>query len=257
MTPSRQRQQNDPVVLLDNVSFGYNSEPVLTDVNLTVAPKEFVWIVGPNGGGKTTMMKLILGLVKPQSGRVSVMNGPPSEARADIGYMPQSVELDSEFPITVMDMVLLGRLRPGLLPRLYRKVDREAAMRALDTVGLADRAHDPLRELSGGQQRRILIARALASEPKLLLLDEPTANLDVEAERELHAIMKRLTEQVTVIMVSHDPAFASDFVEHVVCVNRTVGIHPTSRLQEGTLDELWGGGRRMIRHDQHMDGDSH
>jgi zinc transport system ATP-binding protein len=248
---------SQPVVHLENVSFGYNGEPVLKDVNLRVAPKEFVWVVGPNGGGKTTLIKLILGLIRPQEGRIVVLGGAPSAARASVGYMPQSSELDSQFPVTVLDMVLLGRLRPGLLPRLYRKADKDAALRSLETVGLADAAHRPLRELSGGQHRRILIARALASEPQLLLLDEPTANLDVEAERELHSVMRHLTEQVTVMMVSHDPAFASDFVEHVVCVNRTVGIHPTSALKEGSLDELWGGGRRIIRHDRHMPEDDH
>ncbi len=252
MADQKTSGQSDAMVLLDRVSFSYNDEPVLTDVSLRVQPQEFIWIVGPNGGGKTTMMKLILGLIRPQAGEIQVMGRAPSEVRADIGYMPQSVELDSQFPITVLDMVLLGRLRPGFLPRLYRTIDREAAMQALETVGLANRARDPLRELSGGQHRRILIARALASQPKLLLLDEPTANLDVEAERELHDVMQKLTENVTVIMVSHDPAFASDFVEQVVCVNRTVGIHPTSTLKEGSLDELWGGGRRIIRHDQHM-----
>lgn len=247
----------NPIVHIENVTFAYNGEPVLKNVNLRVAPSEFVWVVGPNGGGKTTLIKLILGLVRPQQGRVTVLGSAPTTARPAIGYMPQSSDLDSQFPVTVFDMVLLGRLRPGFLPRLYRKSDREAAMRSLQTVGLADAAHRPLRELSGGQHRRVLIARALASEPKLLLLDEPTANLDVEAERELHAVMRRLTEQVTVIMVSHDPAFASDFVEHVVCVNRTVGIHPTSALKEGSLDELWGGGRRIIRHDKHMPGGDH
>jgi zinc transport system ATP-binding protein len=240
------------VVELEQVSFGYNTEPVISGVSLRVTEREFVWVVGPNGGGKTTLIKLILGLLRPRQGRVLVFGKQPTDARRRIGYMPQYVHLDPRFPFTVLDATIMGRL--GCAPGLgrYRRRDREIALQALEQVGLADSARRSLRELSGGQQRRMLIARALAAEPELLILDEPTANLDRSVERELFELLRRLNQSLTVILVSHDPAFVSDFVEDVVCVNRHVSIHPTSALEGELVDELYGRQVRLVRHDQHQ-----
>ena len=224
---------------------------MIAEVSLRIVAREFVWIVGPNGGGKTTLIKLILGLLRPQRGRVSVFGKLPSAARHRIGYMPQYVHLDPRFPFTVLDATIMGRL--GCAPRFgpYRRRDREIALQALEQVGLADSARRSLRELSGGQQRRMLIARALAGEPELLILDEPTANLDRRVERELFDLLRRLNQSLTIVLVSHDPAFVSDFVENVVCVNRQVSIHPTSALEGELVDELYGRQVRLVRHDQH------
>ncbi|MEW5994073.1 MAG: ABC transporter ATP-binding protein [Candidatus Zixiibacteriota bacterium] len=236
------------LVLLENVWFAYNSRLVLEDVSLTIGRGEFIWMVGPNGGGKTTLLKLMLGLLKPRRGSVRVLGQTPRQARKGIGYMPQQAYLDPHFPVEVLDVVLMGRLGNSLGP--YRRQDKESAARALDQVGLHGTERAPFATLSGGQQRRVLIARALAAEPQLLLLDEPTANLDLAVEEELFELLYRLSEHLTIVMASHDPAFVSQFVERVICVNRTVAIHPTSAIEEGIMNELYGRPVRMVRHDR-------
>ncbi len=246
---------SDPVVEFVNVSFAYNTKPVLENVNLTVSDKEFVWVVGPNGGGKTTLVKLLLGLLQPKSGTVRVFGDTAASARTRIGYMPQQAHLDLRFPVTAREVVLMGRLNKGMKPGRFTDSDKEKVRQVLELVAMDSMADVPLRDLSGGQQRRLLIARALACEPDLLLLDEPTANLDRNAERELFRILKKLNHQLTVMMISHDPAFVSDFVEQVVCVNRTVAVHPTTDRDREFIGELYGDSLRMVRHDKHADGD--
>lgn len=244
---------SEPVIALDNVSFSYNAKLVLENVNLTVADKEFVWVVGPNGGGKTTLVKLILGLLQPKSGTIRVFGQSPAAARRRIGYMPQHAQLDPRFPVTSREVVLMGRLNKGMAPGMYSANDKEIVHKVLELVGMESTADIPLKDLSGGQQRRLLIARALACEPDMLLLDEPTANLDRIAERDLFKILKKLNQQLTVMMISHDPAFVSDYVEQVVCVNRTVAIHPTTDRDREFIGELYGDRLRMVRHDRHAD----
>lgn len=246
------------VVELEQITFGYDSKPVISEVSLQIRERDFVWVVGPNGGGKTTLVKLILGLLRPKQGRVTVFGKPPAEIRGRIGYMPQHVTLDDKFPFTVLDVALMGRLGCDRGVGRYSRQDREVASSALSQVGLADLSRRPIRELSGGQLRRLLIARALTAEPELLILDEPTANLDRGVERDLFDILHQLNQKLTVILVSHDPAFVSDFVEEVVCVNRQVSIHPTSALEGELVDELYGRQVRLVRHDQHQhDAEGH
>lgn len=242
---------DSPIIEFNEVTFGYNSKTVLERVNLQIAPRDFVWIVGPNGGGKTTLIKLLLGLLRPKSGSISVFGSPVEECRARIGYMPQHAHLDLQFPVTVTEVALMGRLNSGVRPGGYTADDRRAALEALRAVSLDSLADRRLGELSGGQQRRLLIARALACDPDLLVLDEPTANLDRIVERELFDILRKLSEQMTVIMVSHDPAFVSDFVKSVVCVNKTVSEHPTTRFDSEFMYDLYRGDMRIVRHDQH------
>lgn len=246
---------SNPVIVIENVSFSYNDEPVLEDVNLTISAREFVWIVGPNGGGKTTLVKIVLGLLRPRRGKVTVFGASASASRRRIGYMPQHAQLDLRFPVTVMDVALMGRLTSGIRPGPYSGEDRDSAGRALELTGLAVTANRPLGELSGGQHRRLLIARALACEPELLLLDEPTANLDRRVERELYELLRKLNEHLTIVMVSHDPAFVSDFVKQVVCVNHTVAVHPTSEMERLGMEEIFGPEIRLVRHDRHRRGE--
>jgi len=241
----------EPVIKLERVTFSYNGEPVLADVNLSVQPNEFVWIVGPNGGGKTTLLKLMLGLLRPQQGKISVFGASPQASARRIGYMPQHAQLDLHFPVTAMDIAMMGRLSGSLHAGPYSAADRRAALAALAQVGLEGLKRRALGELSGGQQRRLLIARAIASEPELLVLDEPTAHLDRVVERELYAILRELNQRLTIVMVSHDPAFVSDFVQQVVCVNRSVAVHPTTTLAGEAMLELYGAPKRLVRHDQH------
>ncbi len=254
---SENTKTNNPLIKIENVSFSYNRSDdnlVLKDVNLSVNQNDFIWIVGPNGGGKSTLLKIILGLIKPDKGNVSVFNERPVKARKRIGYMPQHVQLDLNFPVTVMDITLMGRLDKPIGIGPYSTEDKKAAIRALKQVSLFQHAKKSIKELSGGQVRRLLIARALACEPELLILDEPTANLDRVVEKDLFDIFKKLNEHLAIVMVSHDPAFVSEFVHNVVCVNQTVAIHPTSVMDSEFIGELYGTSMRVVRHDKHQHG---
>lgn len=239
-----------PVISVHGVSFAYDGDLVLRDVCLEVAPRDFACMVGPNGGGKTTLLKLILGLLAPAAGRIRVFGGPPQEARTRIGYMPQHAQVDLRFPVSVADVVLMGRLGRAEIMGPYRRAHRDAACQALREVGLYDLRQRPFGTLSGGQRQRTLIARALASEPELLLLDEPTANLDAPAESDLYELLRRLNERLTVVMVTHDLGFVSRFVRTVICVNRCVVVHPTSEITGEIIREIYGADVCMIRHDQ-------
>lgn len=248
---------NEPVISIERMSFSYDGERVLEDVDLAVGPRDFVSLVGPNGGGKTTLLKLVLGLLEPTAGRIRVFGGPPEEARSRIGYMPQHTQVDPRFPVSVTDVVLMGRMSKaaGLGP--YRKADREAAWEALRQVDLADLRRRPFSDLSGGQRQRTLIARALVAQPQMLLLDEPTASLDVYMESELYELLNRLNERLTVILVSHDLGFVSRFVRRVVCVKRYVVVHPTSEITGEIIRELYGADVCLVRHDRRLDEGGH
>jgi zinc transport system ATP-binding protein len=242
-----------PVIVFDNVSFAYDGVTVLEDVSLSIEKNDFVWIVGPNGGGKTTLLKLILGLLPPSQGKVSIFGLRPSQARSRIGYMPQHVQVDPRFPVTVMDVVLMGRLGNGTKFGRYNKADKEAAVRALADVGLDNLRDRHFSALSGGQQRRLLVARSLSSNPDILLLDEPMANLDFVVEKELYNLLVKLNQDRTVVMVSHDPSLVTHDVKNVVCVNRRVAIHPTFEVDSRMMGDLYRGKVRMVRHDQHTE----
>jgi len=243
-----------PVISIENLTFSYDGFPVLEDVNVAVQEREFACIVGPNGGGKTTLLKLMLGLLQPTKGRVRLFGVPPERARTRVGYLPQSYAYDPLFPVRVMDVVLMGRLDRGGLFGPYRRSDREAALEALRQVEMAEFRHRPLAALSGGQRQRVLIARALACEPEVLLLDEPTASLDFTIEGELYELLRRLNERLTVVMVSHDIGFVSRFVTKVICVKRQVVAHPTSELTGEMINEIYGSDVCMVRHDHPPDG---
>lgn len=235
---------------IENLDFSYGSITVLEQASLSISDKEFVCVVGPNGGGKTTLLKLLLGLLEPQTGTVSVFGESPAMGRKWIGYLPQHANLDPKFPVTALDVVLMGRLGKtrGIGP--YAKADRTAARDMLNRVGLDALSKRPISALSGGQRQRVLIARALVSDPKLLLLDEPTSSLDDYVERELYDLLKELNKQLTVMVVTHDIGFVSSYIDKVVCVNRQVRIHPTSEIDENIIHDMYGEHVHIVRHDQ-------
>lgn len=238
-----------PVIKVENVSFSYNGYRVLDDVSLTVYERDFLCIVGPNAGGKTTLLKLILGLLKPSSGSIRVFGLPPARARSRMGYMPQYATLDPLFPVNVLDVVLMGRLGNGSRFGFFRKADRAAAEEALREMELYDVRNRSFSELSGGQRQRVLIARALVTDPELLLLDEPTSNVDAAVETELFELLSRLNEKMTVALVTHDLGFVSSYVKRVACVNRRVVVHATSEISGEMINDLYGCDVHMVRHD--------
>ena len=237
------------VIELENVWFAYNGSPVLEDVNLVVKERDFLSIVGPNAGGKTTLLRLILGLNKPTRGSVKVFGNSPVKARARMGYMPQQTSLDPLFPVSVLDVVLMGRLGTSRHFGFYTNADREAAAESLKRVELYDIRHRPFSELSGGQSQRVLIARALVSGPELLLLDEPTANVDIAVETQLYDLLDQLNKKMTIVLVTHDLGFVSSYVKNVACVNRRVVGHPTCDISGEMINEIYGSDVHIIRHD--------
>ncbi|MEI7760691.1 MAG: metal ABC transporter ATP-binding protein [Thermoleophilia bacterium] len=212
-----------PVVELEGVSFAYRAGiRVLEDVSLEVCAGEFVAIAGPNGGGKTTLLRLVLGLERPTAGSVRVFGnvGGKSADGARIGYLPQRARVIGEAPVTVREVVSTGRLTSAGIWGPLRRSDREAVTRAIETVGLIDRADSPLRTLSGGMQQRALIAKALASEPTLLALDEPTTGVDAESQDSLGVLLEELRTQfgVTILYVSHEFGAVEHVVDRIVLV---------------------------------------
>ncbi len=210
------------IVKVENLSFIYEEEPVLRQVSFEVASNEFVGLIGPNGGGKTTLLKLILGFLQPTEGSIKIFDQSHSCPHKKIAYVPQSLRFDRQFPISVMELTLSGRL--SYLPWYgkYSKLDYLAAEEALDKVGMLAFRKASFGNLSGGQAQRVLIARALASQPSLLLLDEPTNSVDTKAQADIYAILRDLKGKLTIMMVTHDLKIAIDIIERVLCVQKNV-----------------------------------
>lgn len=242
-------------IIMDSVSFAYKQRNILEDVNLMIHKGEFASIVGPNGGGKTTLLKLLLGLINPGKGTIRIFGKPPDQTRQRIGYMPQYAHLDTDFPATVMDVVLMGRLSIKTL--WFSKNDRKEALLAINEVGMSDFVTAGFNELSGGQKQRILIARALCSRPDILLLDEPTANVDHQTEENLFSILQKLNSKMTILLVSHDLGFVSKYVKSVICVNRQVVIHPTTQMDGALIKDIYHGDLKMVRHDHRCSTKGH
>jgi len=227
---------------IQKASVYYDDTPVLLDINMTVEPGQFVTIVGPNGGGKTTLFKLLLGLVRPAKGSIQVLGMPPGDARLSIGYVAQNPQFDRMFPVRVYDvarMGLLGADSPGRFRN--RKASRDKVMAALEAVGLADLEKRWFNNLSGGQRQRVLIARALVTQPEILLLDEPTSNVDINAEDMILDVLETLRSRMTILLITHYPKVASRFLGTVYCVNRSVHIHPpTKNMDEDLMRHITG-----------------
>jgi zinc transport system ATP-binding protein len=249
---------NDETAAIEirDLSFGYDDIQILCNVRLDIWRGDSICIVGPNGGGKTTLIKLILGLLSPDRGTIRVFGQRPEAARQRIGYVPQYAKYDPQFPISVLDVVLMGRLG-GTLRNSYSPQDRDRAMAALGQTGLTDLAAWPFASVSGGQRQRTLIARALASGGDILILDEPTANIDHESELQFLDLLRGLSERMTILMVTHEVGFASSFFKRIACVNRQVVIHPTSQLTGKLIQEMYGGDLQMIRHDHRCSEEGH
>lgn len=236
------------VIQVEGVSFSYGDTLVLEEVDLRVAAGEFVGLVGPNAGGKSTLLRLILGLLEPQRGCIRVLGQPPRKAARRIGYVPQFPSFPRDFPISVEQVVMMGRLGIGPMLGWYRHADRRAAGRALDEVEAAHLARRHVGTLSGGQLQRVLLARALAGEPEILILDEPTANIDQRGETDIFDLLARLNQRLTILVVSHDIAFISGYVGRVACLNRTLVCHDTRPVNGQAIQQLYGSHVRLVEH---------
>ncbi len=238
-----------PIALaFDQVDFAYAGRVVLEQVSLQVHAGEFVALIGPNGGGKSTFVKLALGLLRPAGGSVRVLGTSAELARPRIGYVAQFATFRRDFPLCVRDTVLQGRLGRSAWWRWLTAADSAAAddaMKAADVWNLAQR---PIAELSGGQLQRVMIARALATDPELLLLDEPTAHVDSQTEHGLFDLLDELRQRMAIIMVSHDVGLVSRHVDSIACLNRSMIHHAAVPLAADVLERLYGMPLRLVDH---------
>lgn len=240
MTATTKDDQSIPVVRMEGVCFTYDNAPVLEDISFHVQKGDFLAVLGPNGGGKTTLLKLILGLLTPDKGTIEVLGAPPQDSSCRIGYVPQVAPSQQSFPITVLEVALMG-LKSGRLPGFgYRAADKKRAMDALERVGMADMAARRIDALSGGQRQRALVARALAGEPDLLVFDEPTANIDPQGKLCLYELLATLEKGITIILVSHDPVVASVQVTAIAAVNRTMIMGNSNQLTPEMIALVYG-----------------
>jgi zinc transport system ATP-binding protein len=236
------------IVKLEHIGASYNTLPVLTDINLSIFHHDFLGIIGPNGGGKTTLLKIILGLVKPNAGTVSILGASPDKNRHYIGYVPQYTRFDPTFPINVRDVILMGRYSKRGLFRYFNRDDSQAVEQALHKVGMSDFKNHQIGELSGGQQQRVFIARALVTEPKLLLLDEPTSGIDTAMQTEFYEILEELKKDMAIVMVSHDISAVSIYVNKIACLNQQLYYHGSKEITPEILEATYKCPVQMIAH---------
>ena len=235
-------------VRLEGVWVHYDNIPVLEDINLTINQHDFLAILGPNGGGKTTLLKVILGLVKPSRGLVRVLGDDPTKSRRYIGYVPQMSHFDRDFPVSVWEVVLMGRLgRRGLFKR-YSDQDKKKALDALEIVGMTDLRNRQIGKLSGGQRQRVYIARALVADPKILLLDEPMASIDRHMQESFYELLKALRKRMTIVLVTHDISAISVHVDQIACLNRRLFYHGPKELTPEIVEALYGCPVDLIAH---------
>jgi zinc transport system ATP-binding protein len=227
------------LIEVKNVSFAYHQRSVLKDVNFSIRQKDYIAIIGPNGGGKTTLLKLILGLLKPDSGTIIVRGHAPQKSSHLIGYVPQEIYHNRHFPISVVDVVQMGALSPNKNLFWPRKKNKQKAQEVLASLGMLEYENSNMRSLSGGQRQRVNIARALMTDPEILLLDEPTTGIDSRGQIEFYHLLESLNKTLTIVMVSHDMLAISRHVKSVACVNRSVYYHEQSEISEATIQRMY------------------
>jgi zinc transport system ATP-binding protein len=208
-------------IQIHNLNFQYDENPLLQDVSIEIAKGECLAVFGPNGGGKTTLLKLLMGFLKPSSGTILLDGAEPQKSRRKMGYVPQISQLDRQFPITALEVVRMGALSSSLF-HSYKPNSDDEALAMLDKVGLKHMAQTPFGSLSGGQSQRVLIARALMGRPDYLFLDEATASVDPSAEEHFHQLIRELKGTITIVMVTHDLPEEMSYIDRFFCVYRTI-----------------------------------
>jgi len=237
---------SNEIVRLANVSFRFGDNDVLENISLSIYSSDLLAILGPNGGGKTTLLKIILGILKPSTGSVKLFGSTPEKGRKNVGYLPQLNVLDFTFPINVFDAVLMGRY--SQIARSYRAADYSATKDALEMVGMYSLRGRHISMLSGGQLQRILIARALVRNPGLLLLDEPMSGVDPQSQASFYDLINKLNEIMAVVFVTHDISAISTYFEKVVCLNKKLFYHGPKEGSIGKLEEIYRCPVEIIAH---------
>jgi zinc transport system ATP-binding protein len=233
-------------VEINNLSIRFNENLVLKNINFSIDEKDFVAIIGPNGGGKSTLLKAILGILKPSIGEVKVFGKNPKKARDLMGYLPQKLIFDPDFPINVFDTVLTGRYH-GLF-KSYSDSDKKAVINALKDVDMIDFKDKQISKLSGGQIQRVFIARAIVREPKLLIMDEPMASIDPEMQSNFYKLMSELKDKMTIVLVSHDVGAVSTHVDKIACLNQELFYHGPVEDSANGLEEIYHCPIELISH---------
>ena len=215
------------IININNLFYKYNKTEVLENINLTIKNDDFLAIIGPNGGGKSTLLKLILGILTPTNGKIEkkIKNN-------QVGYVPQNTNLNIDFPITALEVVLMGHISSKKRLFGYAKEDIACAMGSLEKVGMKDFANSKIGDLSGGQRQRVFIARALCSNPKVMLLDEPTASIDVKGQREIYELLKELNKSICIVVVSHDISVLLNYAKNVAHINKNLVYHSLDNIQK-------------------------
>jgi zinc transport system ATP-binding protein len=238
-----------PALEMKDVSFSFGEETVLRDVSLTVNSGDFAGIIGPNGGGKTTLLRLALGVLAPARGTVRLLGGVPEKTRIRAGYIPQETSSNKWFPISVIDVTLMGLLSRRPMFRPYTPQDREKAAAILDELKLSHLSDRSIGELSGGQRQKVLLARALVSEPQILFLDEPTASIDAMGQDEIYEhLLKKNRAGTTVVLVTHNVGAVSAYIRSVACVNKQLYYHADGVLDEKSIAATFGCPVDIIAH---------
>ena len=221
-----------PIIEIKNLSFSYDKQKILENINLSVQEKDFLAIIGPNGGGKSTLLKLILGINPVKDGSIHTFGEVPKKNLAKIGYVPQNTNVNTDFPITVSEVVLMGHIGTKRPLFGYANEEKMCALGALAQVGMENYANEKIGSLSGGQRQRVMIARALCAHPKILILDEPTASIDVEGQKQIYELLQELNAYITIIVVSHDISVIMQYANTVVHINKTLSFHDISYLKK-------------------------
>ncbi len=239
----------ETVLKIKNMNVWYQDTQILSNISMEVKAGEFLGIIGPNGGGKSTLLKAILGLVPYDSGEVKVFEETIGKTNKKIGYVPQFSLVDRKFPISVFEVTLQGRMKSGTAPFFkYSKEDKEVALSQLEKVNLIDYKDRQISELSGGEFQKLLIARALAVGPSLLLLDEPTASVDAKAREQIYTLLEKLNEKMTIIMATHDLLAISSTVKSLGCLNNQLVYHGEPKLSPEMVKNLYGCPIDLIAH---------
>jgi zinc transport system ATP-binding protein len=222
------------LVKLENISFGYNGEKVLEDVNLLIRKGDFIGMIGPNGGGKSTIIKIIMGLLEPWQGRIYYGEKQSGE-KIRIGYLPQYHDFDHKFPINILEVILSGLTDPGKAITRFHRSDRKKAKAIADTLGIGHITGKSIGELSGGQMQRAFLGRAIISDPELLILDEPVTYVDSKFESELYNLLEDINQKAAILLVSHDLGQITSSVKTIACVNRHLHYHPSNKIDKDVL----------------------